>query len=914
MDENTVLEALQQHFKFATFKSQLQQNAVMEIVKGENDVLVSMPTGSGKSLCYQLPAVLKPNKITIVFSPLLALIKDQIDHMLALKIRAASLNSKTLKAEREALLMDLKTTTPNTRLLYITPEQAATNTFKELFKNLTKFNKVAYLVVDEAHCVSQWGHDFRPDYLKLGELRNDNKIPVIALTATAGVEVTKDIVNSLKLSIDHRKFKTSSFRSNLYYDVFYQNIVDDMYKHLKDFILECLNSEEEKELPKEERSCGIVYCRTREQTEIIAEKLNSMGIRSQCYHAGLKNKERLDFQEQWQSGDYPVICATISFGMGVDKSSVRFVIHWGIPKDPASYYQESGRAGRDGKPSKCRIYYNKADKKAVEFHLTRDLGKAQDNVSKKLNAQSAMNGFAKIVQYCETVLECRHKLFSKYFGDPPPNCMKNCDICTNRKVVADMVELFHTKNIQFSTTQENVDFEDMYGGGRKGQNDELENYGNECESDGERESKAKKQTDEFIKKQFAIRKNPKEASHNTMDKLLQKNARVLSAASTGSKVKGLSLVNREQYLTKITDTLYDNYIQCATNPLFDRKDVEDCSANLEYGVFSTTTNITMYRSALAKLIAFIKKCTTDGQIHEALATHEVQPAKNETLSDLFRNIKKDQTIRKRKQDNQEPEDNKKLKTCFVKASELIQMEVEPPEDEGENTITNYFKKTNINKFSELIDSEHKSDLQKHEEIVPENNKSNELEVTKSDESNVSSVDKDVMLKVREEESVSRIEDLERKTEDALRSKSNNNCHVKSKPKVVPVSKPQPVPKPSEKPKVEGQSTSTKDINSKVKKLFGADSDNEQSDTNKYTPNKIDDKDKSKKLNKVNAGVLVVKLLNPAFSEGRFESKETFKSISRAITHAFIGKDVNDIKMYVRNFLEKNQVITSKTEV
>ncbi|XP_017775477.1 PREDICTED: ATP-dependent DNA helicase Q5 isoform X2 [Nicrophorus vespilloides] len=822
MDENTVLEALQQHFKFATFKSQLQQNAVMEIVKGENDVLVSMPTGSGKSLCYQLPAVLKPNKITIVFSPLLALIKDQIDHMLALKIRAASLNSKTLKAEREALLMDLKTTTPNTRLLYITPEQAATNTFKELFKNLTKFNKVAYLVVDEAHCVSQWGHDFRPDYLKLGELRNDNKIPVIALTATAGVEVTKDIVNSLKLSIDHRKFKTSSFRSNLYYDVFYQNIVDDMYKHLKDFILECLNSEEEKELPKEERSCGIVYCRTREQTEIIAEKLNSMGIRSQCYHAGLKNKERLDFQEQWQSGDYPVICATISFGMGVDKSSVRFVIHWGIPKDPASYYQESGRAGRDGKPSKCRIYYNKADKKAVEFHLTRDLGKAQDNVSKKLNAQSAMNGFAKIVQYCETVLECRHKLFSKYFGDPPPNCMKNCDICTNRKVVADMVELFHTKNIQFSTTQENVDFEDMYGGGRKGQNDELENYGNECESDGERESKAKKQTDEFIKKQFAIRKNPK--------------------------------------------------------------------------------------------IAFIKKCTTDGQIHEALATHEVQPAKNETLSDLFRNIKKDQTIRKRKQDNQEPEDNKKLKTCFVKASELIQMEVEPPEDEGENTITNYFKKTNINKFSELIDSEHKSDLQKHEEIVPENNKSNELEVTKSDESNVSSVDKDVMLKVREEESVSRIEDLERKTEDALRSKSNNNCHVKSKPKVVPVSKPQPVPKPSEKPKVEGQSTSTKDINSKVKKLFGADSDNEQSDTNKYTPNKIDDKDKSKKLNKVNAGVLVVKLLNPAFSEGRFESKETFKSISRAITHAFIGKDVNDIKMYVRNFLEKNQVITSKTEV
>lgn len=178
---------------------------------------------------------------------------------------------------------------------------------------------MAYIVVDEAHCVSQWGHDFRPDYLKLGELREKCKVPVIALTATAGADVTQDIITNLKLSKNHKQFKTSCFRSNLFYDLFFQNMLDNPFLHLKAFINECLSVNEE----NSQKPCGIIYCRTREQTEIINERLNALGVKSLCYHAGLKNSERLEYQKKWQNGEFPVICATISFGMGIDKATVR---------------------------------------------------------------------------------------------------------------------------------------------------------------------------------------------------------------------------------------------------------------------------------------------------------------------------------------------------------------------------------------------------------------------------------------------------------------------------------------------------------------------------------------------------------------------------------------------------------------
>lgn len=204
-----------------------------------------MPTGSGKSLCFQLPAMLQDNKVAIVFSPLLALIKDQIDHLSKLKITAESINSKMTQKDRERVLNDLKTIKPNTRFLYITPEQAATHTFKTLMEHLVKYKKVSYVVVDEAHCVSEWGHDFRPDYLKLGDLREKHKeVPWVALTATASAEVVKDILANLKLFNPVAQFKTPSFRRNLFYDVVYQNCIEDEVGHLYEFLKKCLKEDE----------------------------------------------------------------------------------------------------------------------------------------------------------------------------------------------------------------------------------------------------------------------------------------------------------------------------------------------------------------------------------------------------------------------------------------------------------------------------------------------------------------------------------------------------------------------------------------------------------------------------------------------------------------------------------------------
>lgn len=204
-----------------------------------------MPTGSGKSLCFQLPAMLQDNKVAIVFSPLLALIKDQIDHLTKLKIPAESINSKMSTKDRERVLNDLRSMKPNTRFLYVTPEQAATGTFKALIEHLVKYKKVSYIVVDEAHCVSEWGHDFRPDYLKLGDLREKFKsIPWVALTATASAEVTKDIMANLKFLQPVAQYKTPSFRRNLYYDVVYQNCIQDEIGDLVDFLRKHLKDDD----------------------------------------------------------------------------------------------------------------------------------------------------------------------------------------------------------------------------------------------------------------------------------------------------------------------------------------------------------------------------------------------------------------------------------------------------------------------------------------------------------------------------------------------------------------------------------------------------------------------------------------------------------------------------------------------
>ncbi|KAL0831287.1 hypothetical protein ABMA28_002131 [Loxostege sticticalis] len=640
---DSVTEKLYECFGHRKFKSELQERAVRAIARGVHDVFVSMPTGSGKSLCFQLPAMLQDNKVAIVFSPLLALIKDQMDHLTKFKIVAESINSKMTTKDRERVLNDLRSMKPNTRFLYVTPEQAATSTFKSLLEHLVKYKKVSYIVVDEAHCVSEWGHDFRPDYLKLGELREKYKsVPWVALTATASVEVANDILTNLRLLQPVAKYKTPSFRKNLYYDIVYQNCIQDEIGHLMEFLKKSLSGDENAK--SKDKNAVIVYCRTRDQTEELANMLTKRGLKSLAYNGGMKSADRISVQEQWSSGECACICATVSFGMGVDKASVRAVAHWGLAQNVAAYYQESGRAGRDGKPAFCRIYYCHSERNAVDFLLKTEMGRAKTEDQKK-RCKNNYKSFEIMVKYCETV-KCRHKTFAEFFGEEPPKCVGRCDVCADERAVRRALDQHQRRAMSARLANAgfvaNEDPSGLYGEGRYGQKREAEAYNDDSdESDGEgSRRRVAQETKSLIMQEFANRKKSimDQGKKKKDDTESAKFSKCRAAESTCKKVNGLTVASREGYLSLLNDALYNNYSNTkdedAPDKPLSRSAVEQCAVDLEYEAFSSSTVISLYRRAMSKLIAAVKDCKE----HMYPRLKSFEPRKNNTLGEFVKDF------------------------------------------------------------------------------------------------------------------------------------------------------------------------------------------------------------------------------------------------------------------------------------
>lgn len=403
--------SLKEFFGFDTFKG-MQEEVISTILHG-NDCFVIMPTGAGKSLCYQLPALISPGT-AIIISPLIALMKNQVDAIRGFgdsDAIAHFLNSSLTKTQTEKVKDDVSS--GRTKMLYVAPETLKKDETIDFLSSV----HVSFVAVDEAHCISEWGHDFRPEYRRIKQIVKEiDDVPMVALTATATPKVQMDIQKSLNM-LDAKVFKSSFNRTNLYYEVLPKGSKAQTMKDLISFI------------NKRKGKSGIVYCLSRKKTEEVAEILQANGINALAYHAGLDAKTRAGNQDKFLMEDADVICATIAFGMGIDKPDVRFVIHYDVPKSLEGYYQETGRAGRDGLDGDCVLFFNPKDTEKLEKFL-KDKPVAEREIGTQLISEMA---------FFSESSQCRRKSLLHYFGEnfAAEDCNKMCDNCRNPRETVD---------------------------------------------------------------------------------------------------------------------------------------------------------------------------------------------------------------------------------------------------------------------------------------------------------------------------------------------------------------------------------------------------------------------------------------------------------------------------------------------
>ena len=421
------------------------QLEVINAAIANNDIFLCAATSFGKSLCYQLPAVIATG-VTVVISPLLALMINQVNAARELGIPTQCINSNTPRSERIKIENDLLCGHPETRLLYVTPELCAFDNFRNLLRKIHNQGQLTRVAMDEAHCISEWGHDFRPAYKDLIWLKKNLQcpsVPIMAVTATATKQVRDDIFSFLQLK-NPKVFTTSSARPNIHYEIQYfnesepQNGQDDIFPYL----LSWLGRMHERRVLAKVRAPihGIIYCPMRATADNLANKLSNAGLSASSYHAGREGPVRLKIQAAFLthstipdsdmaslSASFNIICATTAFGMGIDMPTVRFVVHYGLPRGMESYIQESGRAGRDNKAAASLVLYTREERDRCVWRAQQDMNREKN----KVLARSKATSLEKIIEFCENTDRCRHRFVGAYFAEDTKEavCDYACDVC-----------------------------------------------------------------------------------------------------------------------------------------------------------------------------------------------------------------------------------------------------------------------------------------------------------------------------------------------------------------------------------------------------------------------------------------------------------------------------------------------------